>query len=295
MRTACQESRYRIRTKQCVLGAACALVVALAATAAWSQESDLPYYLQDRGRGISTSQFGTYVEAGELLVYPFYEYTKTTGFEYKPRELGFTGSEDYLGTIVDREYLLFFSYGISDRLMIELEGALYIKSTFDKAANDPSDVPARIEESGLGDVETQIRWRWSEETENRPEMYSFVEVVFPFQKNRTLIGTSDWEGAFGYGVIRGFRWGTITGRVAFAYDGADKAVEFGEYAFEYLKRVSPHWRLVATIEGESDEVSLIGEAQWHFADWAFLKLNSGFGLTTRAPDIAPEVGIMFRF
>ena len=35
---------------------------------------ELPYYLQDRGTGIPTSQFGTYVRKGELLIYPFYEY-----------------------------------------------------------------------------------------------------------------------------------------------------------------------------------------------------------------------------
>jgi hypothetical protein len=29
--------------------------------------------------------------------------------------------------------------------------------------------------------------------------------------------------------------------------------------------------------------------------FAVLKLNSGFGLTQKAPDIAPEVGVLFRF
>ena len=28
---------------------------------------------------------------------------------------------------------------------------------------------------------------------------------------------------------------------------------------------------------------------------AVLKLNCGFGLTTQAPDIAPEVGVLFHF
>ncbi len=295
MLTTGQKESNRFRATASVAIFACALGLALMAPPARGQATDLPYYLQDRGRGIATSLFGTYVEKGELLVYPFYEYTKTTAFEYKPNELGYVGSLDYLGTTVEHEYLLFFSYGITDRVMIELEGAVHTRATFDKAADDPSVVPLRIEESGLGDVETQIRWRWSEETEHRPEMFSYFEVVFPFQKDRTLIGTSDWEGALGFGVIRGFHWGTITGRVALAYDGEDNSGELGEYAFEYLKRVSPQWRFVATLEGESDELSAIGEAQWHFADWAFLKLNCGFGLSEKAPDIAPEVGVLFRF
>jgi hypothetical protein len=52
---------------------------------------------------------------------------------------------------------------------------------------------------------------------------------------------------------------------------------------------------VGTLEGESDEISLIGEAQWFFSRRGFLKLNCGFGLTEKAPDIAPEVGVVFRF
>ena len=40
---------------------------------------------------------------------------------------------------------------------------------------------------------------------------------------------------------------------------------------------------------------VIGEAQWFFSRWAFLKMNSGFGLSQKVPDIAPEVGIMMSF
>jgi hypothetical protein len=260
-----------------------------------AQETELPEYLSDRGPGMSTSLFGTYVEEGELLVYPFYEYVKAGSFEYQPRELGFVGSEDFLGELVEHEYLLFFAYGLSDRLAVELEGAVYTTATFDKAPDDPSAVPARLEESGLGDVETQVRWRLREETADRPEMFTFLKVVFPFQKDKVLIGTPDWEGELGFGMIRGYRWGTITGRVTVAWDGEDQKVELGEYAFEYLKRTSPRWRFVATIEGESEDVSVIGEAQWFFSERAFLKLNCGFGITELAEDVAPEVGVLFRF
>ena len=249
----------------------------------------------DRGPGIPTSLFGTYVEDGEFLVYPFYEYTKTSAFEYKPSELGFPGEADFLGKTVEQEYLLFLSYAFADRFSVELESAIYAKTTFDKAADDPSLVPSHIEESGFGDVDMQLRWRWSRETETRPEMFSFFELTPPLQKNKTLIGTQDWEAALGFGVILGYRWGTINGRVSIAWDGADSKVDFGEYAVEYLKRLSPAWRVVAAIEGESDEISVIGEAQWFFSRRAFLKLNCGFGITEKAPDVAPEVGVMFRF
>lgn len=260
-----------------------------------AEEPAVPPYLADRGPGISTSQFGTYVEKNELLVYAFYEYTKTTGFEYKPRELGSVGDQDFFGTTLEHEYLLFLCYGLSDRLAVEFETALHAETTFEKTANDPSSVPARFRESGLGDVDMQLRWRWKAEAAHRPELYSFFEITPPLQKSKRLIGTQSWEGALGFGVVRGYRWGTITGRAALAYDGEDAKVELGEYAFEYLKRVSARWRFVGTLEGEGDEVALIGEAQWFFNPRALLKLNCGFGLTQRAPDIAPEVGVLFRF
>ena len=53
--------------------------------------------------------------------------------------------------------------------------------------------------------------------------------------------------------------------------------------------------VVLTLEGEGEDLSVIGEAQWFFSRWAFLKMNSGFGLSQKVPDIAPEVGIMMSF
>jgi hypothetical protein len=81
--------------------------------------------------------------------------------------------------------------------------------------------------------------------------------------------------------------------VSGGYQAEDKAFAFGEYALEYLKRLSPRWRGVLAVEGEQDEVAAIAEAQWQLAPKALLKLNNGFGLTSKAPDLAPEVGIAF--
>ena len=268
----------------------------LAALAAPSFGQEAPW-LADRGPGIPTSLFGTYITKGEFLVYPFYEYTKNTGEEYNPAELGadYAETTEFMGTLVEHEYLLFLAYGISERFAIELEGALYTKGTFETAADDPSGLPDQIVESGLGDVESQLRWRWNKETAKKPEFYSFFEVVFPLQPDNVVVGTSDWEFAGGVGVIKGLSWGTVSARIAFKYDEVDGQVEAGEYAFEYLKRVSPKWRLVGSIEGEDDEISLIGEAQWHVSPNVFFKFNSGFGLSEKAPDIAPEIGVMFSF
>jgi hypothetical protein len=247
---------------------------------------------RDRGPGIPTSMFGTYVDKGELLVYPFFEYYHDNNAEYKPAELGYGLEQDFRGRFRASEGLIFLSYGISERLAVESEVAV-ITATQDKALNDPSSMPSQLKESGLGDVEGQLRWRWNRETERLPEVFSYFETTLPLQRQRKLIGTHDWEFKFGTGVVRGFKWGTTTLRAAFAYE--EGSVALGEYALEYLKRISPRLRFVGAVEGDQDEVEFITEAHWYLRPNLYLKLNNAFGMTSKATDWAPEFGLMFSF
>src|SRR5262249_47337041 len=110
---------------------------------------------------------------------------------------------DFRGHYRAHEELLFLAYGFTDDLALEMEAAV-IQATFEKAPTDPSTLPARIEESGLGDVEGQLRFRWKRETERRPELFSYLEFTFPHAEDRPLTGTPGWEFALGTGVTRGF-------------------------------------------------------------------------------------------
>jgi len=285
------------------------LLLALASSATLGQTgsqnlggSDSPPidYLRDRGPGVPTSQFGTYIEAGQWMVYPFVEYDKNTDEEYDPRELGyprpgFVGEEEFFGESSQTEAVLFIGYGFSETLAFEFEAELYTSAEFRKSPMDTSPVPQRLRESGFAGAEAQIRWMMREETRDRPAIYSFAEIEFPFQDRNVLIGTQDGEAAVGVGFIRAYDWGTLNARASLAYDGGEGKLELGEYAIEYLKRLNNRWRVVATLEGEDDELSLIGEAQLTLGPGAILKLNSGFGLTKKASDFAPEVGVLFTF
>ena len=251
--------------------------------------------LRDRGEGLPTSMFGTYVRRGELLLYPFFEYYRDQNFEYKPSELGAVGEEDFRGRYRANEALLFVAYGITENLAVEFEAAV-IKAQLDKSPADPSTLPLRLEESGLGDIEGQIRWRWNRETDERPEFFSYTEVVLPHNRDKVLIGTPGWEVKFGTGLVRGFSWGTLTARAAVEYDEASAShFDGGEYAVEYLRRISPSWRVYAGLEGTQDEVTLIGEVQWHVSPGVVVKINNGVGVTSKATDWAPEVGVAFSF
>ncbi len=245
---------------------------------------------RDRGPGIATSLFGTYIQPGELLVYPFFEYYRDNNLEYEPFDFGHIDTTEHRGRYRAKEGLIFVGYGISERLAVEFEMA-GISATLDKSPLDTSTLPARVEESGLGDVEAQLRWRWRRETDTRPELFSYFETVFPTAETGSLIGTSEWEFKLGFGVIRGMRWGTLTARAAIATSGG--AVEPGEYAVEYLKRLSNRFRVFGSIEGSQDEVELITEAHVFLGQNVFLKLNNAFGLSSKATDWAPEIGVMF--
>ena len=256
---------------------------------------ELPRYLHDRGTGVPSSMFGTYVNQGQLLVYPYFEFYADQNYEYKPGELGYGLQTDFRGRYRASEGLLFLGYGVTSDFLIEFEAAV-IGAQLNKSANDTSAMPGEVEESGLGDVESQLRWRFLRENESRPEVFTYFETVFPLQKTRRLIGTSDWEFKLGLGAVRGFGWGTMTLRWAVDYSRAERKFEAGSYALEYLKRLSPSWRAVALIEGNQfDEVELITELQWYINGRTYLKFNNGWGLTTNATDFAPEAGLMIAF
>ncbi len=266
-----------------------------ATVVAWDDDSsDLPYFLKDRGPGIPTSMFGTYVLPGELLVYPFYEHYRDGNAEYAPEEFGYGLDQDLRGDYEADEYLIFLSYGLTRSLAVEFEAA-FISAELERSPDDPTAMPQEYTETGLGDVEGQIRWLWAQETETRPGFFSYGEVVFPLQKDRQLIGTTDWEFKLGTGLMRGFRWGTTTVRAAVEYVAEESKLEVGEMAVEYLKRVSPLLTVYTGVEGTFDEVSLIPELQLHVSNALFFKMNAGIGLTSKATDFAPEMGVVFRF
>ena len=84
-------------------------------------------------------------------------------------------------------------------------------------------------------------------------------------------------------------------RLAAEYDGSENVMEFGEYAVEYLKRVSKMFRFFLAVEGSGDEVEFITDFQFHLLPNAFIRINNAFGITSKATDYAPEVGILFHF
>jgi len=259
--------------------------------AAISQESR-PFYLKDRGPGIPTSMFGTYVQKGEWIVYPFFEYYQDNNMEYSPNEFGFTLDQDFRGKYRASEGLMFLSYGLTDRVAFEVEVAV-IRASLEKSPDDLSGMPTKLTESGLGDMQMEIRWMWSKETDRRPGFFSYGEVVLPHHKTKYLIGTPELETKAGIGLIRGFRWGTVTVRAAVEQAGG--VFELGEYAVEYYKRLSKRFCVYAGIEGTQDELEFISEVQLWLSDSVRFKINSAFGLTTKATGWAPEIGLMISF
>ena len=259
-----------------------------------SAQTRQPEY-SDHDPGILMSMLGSYVQQGHFLVYPFFEWYADHDLEYKPIELGYGNSKvDYRGRYRASEGIFYVAYGISQNVAVEMEAAVITAELRPSLADTSSARPARVHEAGLGDVEGQIRWRAQRETASRPEIWTFFETVLPLQRTRHIIGTQDWEFSAGFGLTKGYRWGTMTFRASAEY--TDRQLDAGEYGIEYMKRLSRAWQVIGVIEGtQVDEISLITQVQWYFSPNARFRLNNAWGLTPNATDIAPEVGVMFSF
>lgn len=267
------------------------VVVLMLAAPAPSAAQGLPFYLSDRAGGTPTSMFGTYVKKGEFVLYPFFEYYLDNNLEYSPNEFGFSLDQDFRGRYRASEGLIFLGYGITDRLVFEVEAAV-IRASLERSPDDLSGMLDKTTEKGLGDMQVQLDWMWSKEMERRPGFFSYAEIVVPHHKSKPLIGTSEVEVKAGVGMIKGFRWGQITVRAAVEQSGG---FNLGEYAVEYYNRLSKSVGVYAGFEGNQDELEFITELQWWLSDTVRLKLNNAFGLTSKATDWGPEVGLMISF
>ena len=254
-----------------------------------------PAFLRDRGPGIASSMFGTYIARGDLIVYPYWEYYVDHNAEYKPAEIGYGLDQDFEGRYRESEYLFFLAYGLTDWLAVqtELAGA---SASLRKSPADTSAMPAEIRESGLTSFETQFRWRYAQETERRPEVWSYLDIVYPINKRGRIVGSDGFDIELGLGLTRGYRWGTMTLRGSAIYEGAsDTKFDIGEFGVEYLKRLSPHWRVFLALQGAGAlrEASVITELQWHLSPRVILRFNQEIGLTSLSTDWEPQLGVLF--
>lgn len=275
--------------------AAVLIAAGLPAPAA-AQEPSLPKYLKDRGTGIPTSLFGTYIGRGQLLVFPFYAYTRDHNREYQPAKLGYGLEEDFRGRFQSSQQQLFLGYGVTDWLVLELE-ASYITARLDKSPGDPSAMPARLRASGLADIEGNVRLRLMKEGERRPEFFGFLELTPRSQRGKPLIAEPHWDVKPGVGVIRGFSWGTLQLRIAAEWNREAGSPDLGEIGIEYLKRLSPALRLNLGLEGgetgTNDEWGVVVGLHWRVTRSLALKLDNAIGLMSKATDLESQLGLMF--
>ena len=130
-------------------------------------------------------------------------------------------------------------------------------------------------------------------------MFSYVgDCRNPSRKDEgPLTGTPGWELKFGTGLVpaHGLRWGTLTARAAVEYSEASSShFDIGEYTVEYLRRLSPEVPDLNRRSGRHTGRTLgAGRSAMAHRPGAIVKLNLGRGLTSKATDWAPELGILF--
>jgi hypothetical protein len=273
-----------------------AFVLGITATAVAQQQDSLPPHLRDRGRGVRTSEFQTFIQRHQLLLLPSFAYIKDHNLEYNPLDWGYGNQTDLRGTFRNSSAQLLVAYGVTEWLAVEVEGS-YLSARFERSARDTTATPARIRQSGLGDFAGQVRVRFAQERGRRPEIWGSVEVIPANQKRKVLIGDKLTDVKGEIGLTRGFRFGTMTLRTTVERNPGDHHWDLGETSLEYLRRLSPAWRILLAIEGGEtgapDEWVFVTAGQWRIANGCYLKLANGFGLMSKSTDWEPQVGILW--
>ena len=250
----------------------------------------------DRGAGIRTSMVETYVEPGELLIYPFAAYSWDHNFEYQPTMFGFPREQDFRAHYRTTEAAVFLAYGVTDWLALELEGS-QISARFDKAPADTFGTPGRIHQTGFSDIAGQIRLRLGHERGRRPEFFASVELLPPMHGRQELIGDPQWDVKGEIGAAKAYRWGTMTFRTTIEYNRGDTHWDLGETSLEYLRQLSPAWRVLAAIEGGEggapDDWVLVTATRWRIAHGLDLKFANGLGLFSKSTDWESQIGLLF--
>jgi hypothetical protein len=252
--------------------------------------------LRDRGSGVPASLFGMYLRPGELVIYPFFEYTRDDNREYKPSDFGLSSDADFRARFRGTSTQLFVGYGVTDWLALEFEAA-FLTATFTKSPNDPNPTPSRLHQEGIGDVEMQVRARLWRERGGRPELFGFVELVPRTQRRKELLAEPNWDAKPGVGLVRGFGFGTMSIRIAAEYNHEEKHPDLGEFAIEYLRRLSRSGTLFLAFEGGEtgamDEWDLVTGIRWRLGRTVDVKFDNALGLSSKATDWAPQAGLVF--
>jgi hypothetical protein len=240
---------------------------------------------------------GTSLRRRELVIYPFFEYTQDNNREYQPKEFRLGPEIDFRGRFRGTSSQLFLGYGVNDWLALELEAA-YLTAKLEKSPSDTFAMPATTRHSGISDLEAQVRARLLRETSGRPEVFGFVELVARSQRDKVLIAEPYWDAKPGFGLVKGFGFGTMTIRIAAEWNRQDHIPDLGEFAIEYLRRLSPGTHLYLAFEGGEggvmDEWDLNTGVRLRLTKSVDFKLDNAIGISSKATDWAPQVGLMFR-
>ena len=272
------------------------LVLTLTVTAALAaQQPQVPPNLRDRGTGVRTSEFQTYIQRGQLLVFPSVSYSRDHNLEYNPLDWGYGTAMDLRGTFRSSNAQLWAAYGVTDWLAIEVEGS-YLSARFQRSPQDTSATPAQIQNSGFGDYAAQVRVRMGQERGHRPEIWGALEVIPGANRRKILIGDKIMDMKAEFGLTRGYHFGTMTLRTTVEYNHVDHHWDLGETSLEYLRQITPATRVFIAIEGGEtgapDEWVLVTAAQWRLTRGAFLKFSNGVGLMSKSTDWEPQVGVL---
>ena len=266
------------------IAAVCAVHIATS-TGAFAQE---PFdRSRDRGEGLPLSMFGTYIRSGQLVVMPVLRKCTATTTSVRSGELGSRARPSCAGAST-RTNVSCSSLRVLENIAAEFEIA-GISASLDKSPLDDSALPPRLEHRALA-TSRAAPLAMEEGIRHAAGAVQLLRDRVSRAAVEALIGTPDWELKFGFGLTRGLRWGTISARRSLGMPTAPGSWESTRSSAE--ARVEPAAALRRSRRQRGRARADHG-SQILLTTRIVLKLNNSFGLTSKATDWAPEIGVMF--
>lgn len=181
---------------------------------------------------------------------------------------------EYTAGLTDQDVLLFMTYGLGNRLAADINTAVWHKPSFGPTRH------RLLTDRRLPQQTFALQWHTDrfQDRRNRADLMGYLETVLAVDQPLASSSCHDCEFTLALGMVWGYRWSTISGRVSTDAASSDAAEtdHSPSYGFQFLHDASPRWRYVLAVGHEKDTLDVIGEAQWRIRPDAYVSLTTGF-------------------
>jgi hypothetical protein len=206
---------------------------------------------------------------------------------------GSTVPREYATDLTDQDVLLFMTYGLGSRLAADIDATMWQNPSFSP------DQHWLLTNRRAPQQTFALQWRTErfQDRRNRVHMMGYLETVLPVDQPLASSSCHDCEFTLALGMVWGYRWSTISGRMStdtVSSDAADTD-HSSNYGFQFLHDASPRWRYLLAVGREQDTLDVVGEALWRIRPDAYVSLTTGISDVNASAASNSDLKLYFSF